>query len=36
MIGAAAAYKFARNEFSGHDLNAVAQLPFSDYVKMMG
>lgn len=35
MIGAAAAYKFARNEFSGYDLNAVAQLPFSDYVKMM-
>lgn len=35
MIGAAAAYKYARNEFSGYNLNAVAQLPFSDYVKAM-
>lgn len=35
MIGAAAAYKFARKEFSGYDLNAVAQLPFSEYVKSM-
>lgn len=35
MIGAAAAYKYARNEFSGYNLNAVAQLPFSDYVKTM-
>lgn len=35
MIGAAAAYKYARNEFSGYKLNAVAQLPFSDYVKTM-
>lgn len=32
MIGAAAAYKFERKEFSGYHLNAVAQLPFSDYV----
>lgn len=32
MIGAAAAYKCARDEFSGYDLNAVAQLSFSDYV----
>ena len=35
MIGAAAAYNYARNEFSGYNLNAVAQLPFSDYVKTM-
>lgn len=33
MIGAAAAYKYDRNEFSDYGLNAVAQLPFSDYVK---
>ena len=32
MIGAAAAYKYDRNEFAGYDLNAVAQLPFSEYV----
>lgn len=32
MIGTAAAYKYARGEFSGYDLNAVAQLPFSEYV----
>lgn len=32
MIGAAAAYKYDRNEFSGYHLNAVAQLPFSEYV----
>ena len=35
MLGAAAAYKYARNEFSGYNLNAVAQLPFSDYVNAM-
>ena len=32
MIGAAAAYKYDRNEFSDWGLNAVAQLPFSEYV----
>ncbi|MDO4281363.1 MAG: tRNA (adenosine(37)-N6)-threonylcarbamoyltransferase complex transferase subunit TsaD [Peptococcaceae bacterium] len=35
MIGAAAAYKFDRNEFSDYSLNAVAQLPFSEYVTTM-
>lgn len=34
MIGAAAAYKFARGEFADWHLNAVAQLPFSEYLKM--
>ncbi len=33
MIGAAAAYKYARKEFSNLDLNAIAQLPFSEYVQ---
>lgn len=32
MIGAAAAYKYDRKEFAGYNLNAVAQLPFSEYV----
>ena len=35
MIGAAAAYKYDRNEFAGYGLNAVAQLPFSEYVISM-
>ena len=35
MIGAAAAYKYDRNEFAGYHLNAVAQLPFSEYVNSM-
>lgn len=35
MIGAAAAYKYDRNEFAEYDLNAVAQLPFSEYVISM-
>lgn len=35
MIGAAAAYKYDRKEFAGYDLNAVAQLPFSEYVISM-
>ena len=34
-IGAAAAYKYDRNEFAGYGLNAVAQLPFSEYVMSM-
>lgn len=33
MIGAAAAYKYSRQEFAGWDLNAIAQLPFSRYVE---
>lgn len=33
MIAAAAAYKYERKEFSGWDLNAVPQLPFSQYVE---
>ena len=35
MIGAAAAYKYDRNEFASYHLNAVAQLPFSEYVNSM-
>lgn len=35
MIGAAATYKYDRNEFAGYHLNAVAQLPFSEYVNSM-
>ena len=35
MIGAAAAYKYERKEFSDINLNAVAHLPFSDYVNSM-
>lgn len=32
MIGAAAAYKYARGEYAGWNLNAIAQLPFSEYL----
>lgn len=32
MIGTAAAYKYEREEFADWSLNAIAQLPFSDYV----
>lgn len=35
MIGAAAAYKYERKEFSDLTLNAVPQLPFSHYVDGM-
>ncbi len=33
MIGAAAYFKWLRNEFASLDLNAVAQLPFADYIE---
>lgn len=32
MVGTAAAYKCSRGEFAGFDLNAVALLPFSQYI----
>lgn len=35
MIGAAAAYKYEKKEFAKYDLNAIAQLPFFEYVQMM-